>query len=54
VGKYEKNFKEKSFGFGNNNFGSETDTEIGPWSHTTTGQKSLQFLVHNFGEIMTY
>ena len=23
--------KKKSFGFGKKNFGSETDTEIGPW-----------------------
>ena len=30
MGKNEKNLKKKSFGFRKENFGSETDTEIGP------------------------
>ena len=33
MGKNEKNLKleKKSFGFGKKEFGSDTDTEIGPW-----------------------
>ena len=26
-----KKFEKKSFGFGKKSFGSDTDTEIGPW-----------------------
>ena len=30
-GKHEKHFLKKKFGLGKKNFGSDTNTEIGPW-----------------------
>ena len=40
--KLEKKLEKKGFGFGKKKFGSDTDTEIGPWFRSyTTGHYAI-------------
>ena len=39
--KLKKELKKKSFGFGRKKFGFDTDTKIGPRSHTEYEQPAL-------------